>query len=111
MALFGGATGASGLAPGFTQSLTALNSEGKARLNSCDARRARALARWAESALSFGSAPRALLVDHPAVGELDDAVAEGGVLFGVGDLNDGRALIVETLEEFHDLAALARMEV
>src|SRR5205085_5607333 len=40
-----------------------------------------------------------------------DAVAAGGVLLGVSDLYDGRALVVEALEEFHYLAALARMEV
>src|SRR5438128_925327 len=47
----------------------------------------------------------------PAVGELDDPVAVGGVGLGVRDLDDGRAGGVEPLEELHDLAPLAGMEV
>ena len=49
--------------------------------------------------------------DDPAIGEFDDAVAERRVLLGVCDLNDGRALVVEALEEFHYLAALTRMQI
>src|SRR5215212_2429797 len=57
---------------------------------------------------SHGGLP---LFDDPAVGELDDAVAVGGVHLGVRDLDDGRAGGVEPLEQLHDLAPLARMEV
>src|ERR1700676_3148481 len=52
-----------------------------------------------------------VLTDHPAVFELDDAVAEGGVALGVGDLNDGGAALVQAFEELHDLFALRGVQV
>src|ERR1700676_5274453 len=51
------------------------------------------------------------LADHPAVFELDDTVAEGGVALGVGDLNDGGAAFVQAFEELHDLFALCGVKV
>src|SRR2546423_9010458 len=51
------------------------------------------------------------LLFHPSVNQLDDAATVGGVLFGVRDLNDGRALLVQTLEEFHDLAPLRGVQI
>src|SRR5258708_31738996 len=51
------------------------------------------------------------LADHPAVLELDDAVAEGGVALGVRDLNDGSAGVVQALEELHDFIALRGVEI
>src|SRR5207253_9483101 len=51
------------------------------------------------------------LFDNPAVFELHDPIAVGGVCLGVRDLNDGRAGLVEPLEHFHDLFALARMQI
>ena len=41
-----------------------------------------------------------------SVAQIDDAIAVGGVRFRVGHLDDRRALIVETLEQLHDLLAL-----
>jgi len=38
-----------------------------------------------------------LFANHPAIFELDDAVAEGGVALGVGDLNDGGAALVQAV--------------
>src|SRR5947209_3502584 len=52
-----------------------------------------------------------LFVHDPAVGELDDAVAVGRVRLGVCDLDDGRARVVELLEQLHDLAPLAGVEI
>src|SRR5437868_14368295 len=52
-----------------------------------------------------------LFTDHPAVFQLDDAVAVGGVALGVGDLKDGGAAFVEALEELHDLFALRGVQV
>src|ERR1700688_1227345 len=49
--------------------------------------------------------------DHPAVLELDDAMAEGGVALGVRDLNDGCAAFVQALKELHDFFALRGMQV
>src|SRR6266404_1198626 len=62
----------------------------------------------------FGLADRGgglLFADHPAVFELDDAVAEGGIALGVGDLNDGGAAFVQAFEELHDLVALRGMQI
>src|SRR5882672_6439739 len=52
-----------------------------------------------------------LLADYPAVFQLDDAVAVGGVALGVGDLKDGGAAFVEALEELHDFFALRGVQV
>src|SRR6267142_3822904 len=52
-----------------------------------------------------------LFAYHPAVFELDDAVAVGGVALGVGDLKDGGAAFVEALEELHDFFALRGVQV
>src|SRR5216683_3654597 len=52
-----------------------------------------------------------VLADHPAVFELDDAVAEGGVALGMRDLNDGRAAFVQAPEELHDFFALRRVKI
>ena len=49
--------------------------------------------------------------DEPAVGELDNAIAVGGIFFGVGDLDDGGAGIVEFFEELHDLFALDGVKI
>src|SRR5258708_6237326 len=51
------------------------------------------------------------LADHPAVFELDDAVAEGGVALRVRDLNDRGAGVVEAFEELHDFVALRGVEI
>src|ERR1700738_417187 len=51
------------------------------------------------------------LADHPAVFELDDAIAESGIAFGVRDLNDGGAAFVEALEKLHDLFTLRGMKI
>src|SRR5262245_54341309 len=55
--------------------------------------------------------PPRSVVDDPAVAEADDAVAVGGVLLRVRDLDDRHALGVERLEEAHDLAPLVGVEV
>src|SRR5258707_13224828 len=52
-----------------------------------------------------------LFADYPAVFQLDDAVAVGGVALGVGDLKDGGAAFVEALEKLHDLFALSGVQV
>src|SRR4029077_6923481 len=52
-----------------------------------------------------------LFADHPAIFELDDAVTESGVSFGVRDLNDGGAALIQALEELHDFFALGRVQV
>src|SRR6267378_5575141 len=52
-----------------------------------------------------------LFADYPAVFQLDDAVAVGGVALGVGDLKDGGAAFVEALEELHDFFALGGVQV
>src|SRR6267154_765899 len=52
-----------------------------------------------------------LFADHPAVFELDDAVAVGGVALGVGDLKDGGAAFVEALEKLHYFFALSGVQV
>src|SRR5687767_7228734 len=52
-----------------------------------------------------------LAVNNPAVAQIDDAAAVGGVRLGVCDLNDRRALVIELLEQLHDLAALAGVQV
>jgi patatin-related protein len=50
-------------------------------------------------------------VDDPAVEKADDAVAVLGVSLRVGDLDDGRPLVVELLEQAHDLLGLGRVQV
>src|SRR5437899_8047480 len=61
--------------------------------------------------LAYGGGGSLFFADHPAVFELDDAIAEGGVAFGMGDLNDGRAAFIEALEELHDFFALRGVQV
>src|SRR5690348_5226338 len=66
----------------------------------------------ANSDCTFTSASNSPLgAGDPAVLELDDAIAVARVLFRVRHLNDRRALGVEALEQLHDLAALARVQV
>ena len=62
---------------------------------------------------SWGTLNRGLgfFGDEPAVGQLNDAIAAGGVFFGMGDLDDGGAGFIEFLEELHDLVALDGMEI
>src|SRR5439155_26228558 len=43
--------------------------------------------------------------------ELNDAFAIRGILLGVRDLHDGHALLVQLAEQFHDLFALAGVQV
>src|SRR5438105_7052688 len=50
-------------------------------------------------------------VHDPAIAQLEDAVAVAGVDVGVGDLDDGRPLLVEAPEQLHDLASLVGVEV
>jgi len=70
-----------------------------------------------ENARRLGGSLRTLsghgcfFADEPAVRQLNDAIAVGGILFGVGDLDDGGAGIVQSLEELHDLFALNGVEV
>ena len=47
------------------------------------------------------------LVLKPPIKEVDDAIAIGGVGFGVRHLDDGCSFVVQALEEFHDFLALA----
>src|ERR1700690_942329 len=58
-----------------------------------------------------GLKPPLLVFPDPTVEELDDAIAVSRVGLGVGDLDDGGALVLQSLEEFHDLLALAGVEV
>ena len=48
---------------------------------------------------------------QPPVAELNGAAAVAGIRFGVRDLHDGGALLVEFAEEFHDLFGLGGMQV
>ena len=50
-------------------------------------------------------------MDDPSIAQLDDAIAELSVGFRVRDLNDGRAFVVELLEQLHDLPRLIRMQI
>src|SRR5881394_221361 len=43
------------------------------------------------------------VVDDPTVFQSHNPVAVGGIRFGVRYLDDGRPLIVQALEQFHDL--------
>src|ERR1043166_7956633 len=52
-----------------------------------------------------------LLVDDPPIPEVDHARPVAGVHFRVRDLHDRRPLLVELLEQLHDLLALARVQV
>src|SRR5438105_15902115 len=54
---------------------------------------------------------RALAASDPTVFELDDSIAIARVLFGVRHLNDRRAFRIESLEQLHDLTALAGMQI
>src|ERR1700731_3332596 len=47
----------------------------------------------------------------PAVAQLDDAVSITCVFFRMRHLDDGHAFIIQFLKEFHDLFALARVEI
>src|SRR6478672_69735 len=51
------------------------------------------------------------VLDDPAIGQIDDAVAVGRVRFRMRHLNDGGALLVQTLEKLHDLLALGGVQV
>ena len=51
------------------------------------------------------------LVDDPAILQVDDPVAVGGVGLRVGDLDDGGPLLVELFEDLHDLLRLPGVEV
>ena len=51
------------------------------------------------------------LVDDPAVAQLDDAVAVGGVGFRMRDLDNGGAVGIQFLEELHDFLALTGVEI
>src|SRR2546423_8750630 len=51
------------------------------------------------------------IINNPAVSEMNDPVAVGSVDLGVRHLQDGRALIVQLLEKFHDLLALLGVQV
>ncbi len=48
---------------------------------------------------------------YPPVFNLDDPIPIRRVGFRVGDLNDGRPLIVELLEDAHDLFGLVGVEI
>src|SRR6185503_6326309 len=48
---------------------------------------------------------------NPAVLQLDSPVAEFGIFLGVRHLDDRRAAVIELLEQLHDLATLARVQV
>ncbi len=54
---------------------------------------------------------RLSVLGNPSILNLDDSVAVLRVLLVMRDLDDGRTLLVEPLEELHDLFALARMQV
>src|SRR2546423_8417680 len=54
---------------------------------------------------------RALAASDPTVFELDDSIAITRVLFGVRHLNDRRAFRIQSLEQLHDLTALAGMQI
>jgi len=49
--------------------------------------------------------------EEPAVGYLEDTVAERSILFRVGDLDDGGAAVVKFFEQLHDLFTLGRVEI
>ena len=50
-------------------------------------------------------------IDHPAVFQLHDSIAVLGPFLIVGDLDDRRPFVVQTLEEIHDFATLVGVEV
>ena len=50
-------------------------------------------------------------VDDPAVAQLDDAIAIGGVFLRMRDLHDGRPFGVQLLEQLHDFFGLAGVQV
>src|ERR1041384_422896 len=52
-----------------------------------------------------------LVIHHPAVLQLHDAVAVLRILFRVGHLHDRRPLAIQGAEELHDLACLRRVQV
>src|SRR4029077_17327892 len=52
-----------------------------------------------------------LYVNDPAIPQLNDAFAVGGVFLGVRHLHDGHALFIQLAEELHDLFALAGVQV
>src|SRR5215467_3651348 len=64
-----------------------------------------------KSALLGGPSGDGVFADDPAVFELDDSVAVGGVSLGVCNLDDGGAAFVEPLKELHDLFALSGVQV
>src|SRR5262249_9164641 len=64
-----------------------------------------------ELALLGGPSGDGFFADDPAIFELDDSVAVGGVSLGVCNLDDGGAAFVKPLEELHDLFALSGVQV
>src|SRR6266850_8508666 len=54
---------------------------------------------------------RRRLADHPAILQLDNAASIRRVSLGVRDLNNRRACVVQSLEQFHDFFALRGMQV
>src|SRR5580698_6430242 len=63
----------------------------------------------AELCHSFMAVPSLRL--NPAIGDIDDAVPVLGILLVVSHLNDRGSLVIQALEEIHDLLALARMQI
>src|SRR6266496_6099826 len=56
--------------------------------------------------------PRSLFLLHdPAIAQLDDAFAVGGILLGVRDLHNCHSLLVQLTEELHDFLALTGVQV
>src|SRR2546430_571674 len=51
------------------------------------------------------------IADQPSVPHLNGAASIGRVRFRVGDLHDGRSLMVQVTEEFHDFLGLAGMQI
>src|SRR2546430_7700042 len=53
----------------------------------------------------------ACLLQDPAVGQVDEAISVCRVRFRMGHLDDRRTLVVQALEELHDLLALGGVQV
>src|SRR5690242_10973254 len=52
-----------------------------------------------------------LIIDDPSVAQLDDAVSVLRVRFQVGDLNHRRDVVIQLLEELHDLSRLIGVQI
>src|SRR5438128_1801457 len=52
-----------------------------------------------------------LVVDDPAVAQVDDATSVRRVHVGMGDLNDRGPGLVERPKQIHDFIALSRMQI